>query len=421
MPPYPALTILLGPCIAILVGCTAPQRVGPEALERLARGAGAKTVVAAEDLTVFSPYGPRATANLIDMIREEYRAVCHLFEIETDRPLLVWLEAVESDVDEDGMWILEALHPRKAGMAGLANTGGNVIVLYVSAHRIGAAAAPEAVRHTARHELAHIASRRKGLVPDRWLGEGLAEFVANLQRTSDGRLVSFPPPLPAIWNARLRLSEHSLESVLEWSPRVKDLEVLGDYYLLSHAFVQFLFRRRRDEPLLESIGRTAAMARPELVALEAEWKTWLESLDYLSVLQEAAGSEDLEVRKAAASMLASLAEFKCPVVRSPRATDLALRMLSDPVTARSATAYLVYYRVKDLDERVVDLLIDSREPFTKLVGHALRVRRGGRPEPARYEDAYQALSTQEKARLILIQRYLFPGGLPDEDAVKESR
>jgi len=411
----------MGLCVAVPFGCSAPQTVALEALDRLARATGAKTVVAVEDLTVWSPYGPRLTAELVDMIRQECRAVRRLFEIESGPPVFVWLEAVESVVDENGVPTLDVLCPQKSGVQGLADAGGNVIVLYVPTDPLGASASPALIRHTVRHELAHVGARRKGLRPDRWFSEGLAEFVANLQRTSDGRLATLLPPLPEIWRARVRRPEHSLESLLEWSPQVRDRAVIVDYYLLSLALVQFLLGRRTDQVLLDSIESTARMTRSEVLALEAKWTTWLESVDYVSVLYEAAGSEDPAVRKAAAGMLATLAEFRCPAVKLSEATDLAARMLSDPATVFSATSFLVFFRSKDLDEERVQALIDSQKPFTQLVGHALRVRRGGRPQPEQYEDAYAELSKPEMRAFMLIQRDLFPDGLPGRKGSKEAR
>jgi hypothetical protein len=390
-------------------------------------------MVVTDEMTVWCPYGPKTTATIVDILKQEVKATFALLDVKTDDPLVVWIEEAERHgegntiliegvpdpaKEQQGEGIIvqisDIANPTRDGNQGRAVTDGNMIMLYVPPRMEGGMVffMHDPFRTAARHELAHVAFFRKGFSGNLCFVEGFAEYVRTMRLDEDGHLEPARLPSIELLEARDNMDRYPLPFLVGWSGDLDSREATLACYHLSQALVTFLLERREGVPLTDALGRIVRMSDKEVLSLENEWLAWLKSLNFAEAVTEGAASDDVTLRKASAHLLVCSAERGCAEILTPEMDELAVRLLHDPATAGSAVSFLIYYRYTELGAGVLNALLDSDDPFPFLTGQALLVRRGGKHDPPACREAFFRLSEAERKNVINFRKFLFPDGLP---------
>ncbi len=269
---------------ALLAACAASWTL--EEFDALARTHSARTIVLAEDLSLYSPYDPQRTHEYVELFRAQRAEVFALLEVEGAAPTLVELEPNEGlgasvTVEGNGIRVHGLSTEPHGGLLGYAP--GNRVVLAVDppqtieladGRRISGGMAASMFASTIRHELAHVAVFLRGIEDGGWLHEGVAHAV-ELAQVADGRLLLEPPPEQLTWAARIPREQRSLATLADWRQTLPPTDDDRRARLLAFSLTLFLLERD-GAPLAEALPRLATIGRHELAALEPEWSAWLE-------------------------------------------------------------------------------------------------------------------------------------------------
>jgi hypothetical protein len=350
-----------------------------------------------------SPFGREATAAWKTRVERELSATAAFLDAPIpDPPLDVRFEPVEVGPE---IGASAHLAPDVDGAKGWTIDGHEVHVI-VDAEDDGLFSM--SADGTLRHEFVHALLHHAGIPAPAWLDEGLAHEVEGAVTTADG-LRLHPAPLHLL-AARAYARTFDASRVWSWDgSRETTRDDQSALRTLSRSFVRFLIERDGDA-WTRDLRAWASLRPADDPSLVNAWRTWLDELDIVGRVERGTGDRDADVRAAAASALASLAEFAQTAAARDlgidRAVDartdqaaLALAAGADPVCAESGGAYLVYYRFDAVtDDAVRGLVADDARPWTRLIGLAVQARRGRRIESREAQPSWDAMSPAARAR-----------------------
>lgn len=365
---------------------------------------------AASGFVLVSPFSGASDAAWRDRIGAEIVDVARLLRVETPSPpVSVFLESKLVGADAP---LIETLDPNVGGMRAWS-VGGREIHVVVADAQDGLFSAT--TDGSIRHELVHVLLARMGIDAPPWFGEGLAHEVEDAVRTRRG-LVLHPAPVQVVL-ARALAPEVDLAEVWAWDgDRTAVAEREAIYRAVSRSFVRFLVEREGSDEWPLRVRELASLRTASDPALVDEWRRWSGGFDFAGAVERGLRDPDTDVRRAAAASLPSLAELATrlgaavPAIAAevgPRTDAVALGALADPVACEPAACYLVFFRAAVLPETSVGALSGAgRDPRTRLVGLALRARRGA---PAGTDDvlaAWDGLDASERIRFSWLRVFL---------------
>jgi hypothetical protein len=357
-----------------------------------------------DGFVLVSPFEAASNAYWENLIAEEVAVVSNSLNAPLPKPP-VQVHLVSVEVADDAP-IRELLDPEIEGVRAW-HEAGQAIYLVVPASGDGLYA--PAVVANLRHELTHVLVRRMGLRPAPWFDEGFAHEIGSALRIDRGLALDPVPIQPLL--ARVYRDRVDLDNVWSWDGGRSQWTIEAgetEIRCLSQSIVRFL---------LERAGTDWHVHLPQLVklkpgddpALIQEWIDWLDGFDVGARFANALSDPNTEIRRAAAESLPSLAEVAQELdgtVSGLRScingeTDrLALEALGDDAMFDGAARYLVFFRAADLDDAdIAALECPERERSVRLVGLALRARRGSEPPVDQVRELWGCLSAQERDRI----------------------
>ena len=256
-----------------------------------------RTLVAEENFTLLSPYGPWRTQNLVEDVRLNILALETELEAEMPDGLLVSFVAVDSPAFEmsenaDGTLDVSGFErPMDRGFLGYSTATPPTAVIFV---------APETTMRmldgrdvqvsmdlgqnlTLRHELVHVLAGAAGLGGRaEWFDEGLA-MELEFRDLEGGELVPTKDLPLSLRVARDQHESHTLAELLAWEENV-DRAQSGEERVfklgrpLAHSLMRFLLERTTGESLRERFEAIDRLSPESILALESEWRAWLEEL-----------------------------------------------------------------------------------------------------------------------------------------------
>ena len=363
--------------------------------------------IAGPGYVLVSPFGIDATERWRQLVAEDVAAVAALFRTDLpDPPPMIVLDPI--DVPESAS-VVEHLDPRVDGLGGRTTSDGRIRIV-VGREKSGLFST--SIHAKLRHELAHLLLFRRSPDAPLWLHEGLAHQVDDCVDTPTG--LAFHPAPVRLALAQASVAEFDMSTLWTW----QSTQQLGEkdeseHRLFASAFVRFLLEREgRDWPA--ALPRLAAL-RPEAdPALVAAWRTWLDHLDFVALVEKAAADPDAKIREAAANALPQLGEaaHAVPALRESvgaRTDALALRLLADPACWYGASNYLLWFRAAALSQSDVDALRAPASPtLVRLVGIALAARRGSAADADEVRALVGILPAAERWRVVALRPFL-PG------------
>jgi hypothetical protein len=363
--------------------------------------------IAGPGFVLVSPFGQDATERWRRLVGDEVAAVAALFRTGLpDPPATIVLDPIE--VPESAT-VVERLDPRVDGLGGVTTPDGRIRIV-VGREKSGLFST--SIHAKLRHELAHFLLHAQCPVAPLWLHEGLAHQVDDCVETRNG--LAFHPAPVRLALARARASEFDVSSLWTWErspPGGGELE--SSRRLFASAFVRFLLEREgRHWP--GALPRLAALRPEKDPDLVAAWRTWLQHLDFVGLVEKAVADPDAKIRAEAANVLPQLAgaAHELPALREcvgARTDALALRVLADPACWYGASAYLVWFRASALSDGDVGALRAPASPtMVRLVGLALAARRGTAVDADEFRALVATLPANERWRLVALRPFL-PG------------
>jgi hypothetical protein len=257
-------------------------------LDELLRSTDTRTVVFGDKLSIYSPYDSGRTHQFVAPLEAQRAQVFELFGVASPLPLIFFLRidpqlgVQTSAAGGDRMridGISTSTHDRILGTA-----DGRLLTLRVArvdeiqledGRTITGSFGVEMYTNTIRHEITHAALTLLGVKDRDWLGEGLAHAVEWIP-IEDGHFLSVPPRAQLL--AAARLESRPLTELLEWKQSYPVAESDPPMRLLALALVTFLVERQSAPTFRERALCVAGLGDQEILALEAEWSTWLDGI-----------------------------------------------------------------------------------------------------------------------------------------------
>lgn len=269
-----------------------------------------RSLIAAPEMTIVSPFGPERTAELLNEVRRNLNAIEVLLETKVPASLTVHFKIqpaqplpmqLSKDASSLGLPYTDGRPTHR--LRGFAVSGTDIpqILVYVPAQstpsplptpgqRSIATMAPSGFdpAPTIRHEIAHICASFAGLEGPTWFTEGLAREFQSRQFNGHGQLALTAQVPDDLITARLNYEAYSIDDLLDWEESLTT-EVIktgtGEIFTmgrpLAHALMRFLLEREQREhqaSLRQQLERIQAMTPDQLRALDAEWRAWMKSL-----------------------------------------------------------------------------------------------------------------------------------------------
>lgn len=278
-------------------GCTLAVPLGE--FESALRSDEVQTVIFEPGFTLYSPYGPKRSDALARDVRVNLAAVEAAFGVSFDEPIRVIavpleLKGFETEHRDGTFTVRGALNsPTHRGIGGFtarpSDSDRPTMVIFVAKDRERTLPDGRVITETfrfnvepiIRHEAAHLFAARALLDGVTWFSEGMALEIENMT-LEDGALRPKPLPL-TLQVARKNHRRWSLASVVDWEEqgaRISEGEE-EPFWMgrpLAHALMRFLLERHQKAPLPEQFRAVRAMSRQEILALEPEWRRWLDAL-----------------------------------------------------------------------------------------------------------------------------------------------
>lgn len=261
------------------------------------REEGVRTLVAEEGFTLLSPYGPWRTQNLVEDVRLNLRALERALDTEAPANLLVSfvaIDAPEFELSENSDGTLDVSgfeRPMDRGFLGYSTANPPTAVIFVAPETTMSMLDGREVQVsmelgqnlTLRHELVHVLAGKAGLDGGaEWFDEGLA-MELEFRELDHGDLVQSRDLPLSLRVAHDQHERHTLAELLAWEEDV-DRAQSGEERVfklgrpLAHALMRFLLERTPGERLRERFEAIARLSSAEILALEDEWRAWLEAL-----------------------------------------------------------------------------------------------------------------------------------------------
>jgi len=374
-----------------------------------------RLVVAGDGFVVFSLFDKASTDAWRRQIEADVNSVAALLRTGVpDPPVRIHLDVTTQRSDAS---LLEQLDPSLDGVRGWTS-GGREIHLVVRSDGDGLISTR--FDATLRHELAHVHLHRLGAELQPWFDEGFADEIGDAVRASAGLRLD-PAPVQLVL-ARALCSRLDLSEVWTWDGgRTAPREHESVLRAVARSVVRFLLNREGGDVGTATVARLVAVRPASDPSLVAAWRSWLEGLDFAVLVERGIHDPDPRIRTAAANSLPSLADvaqrLRASVPGVAGAVDMrtdrvALEALSDVSALEPAARYLVYFRARSLaaeSMRVLDEHVES--PTARIVGFAVRARRGEPGGPSDVRATWDRLDPETRVRLDWIRTFL-----PDIDA-----
>jgi len=270
---------LLSCLLATSCGSTMLMRV-----DALNRQLNVQTILIGRSFSLYSPFGVERTAQWNEMVEQEWRRVSCMFGDPPVQPTPIQILGMPLKRIDHGDTVTIAM-PDVDGHHGYTHYASDqnaitVVVAVPTELKLGGDRAltlnldhQQRDRMILRHELCHLFFRFRALPLDAdWFNEGLAYESMWMSAASDDELKLAPYSPALLEAAKLAPAPGCLAPILS----AADLD--DDQLRLSQSLVRYLMERSGGDPRA-AISYIGAHTDEQLVALEAQWLTWLRRID----------------------------------------------------------------------------------------------------------------------------------------------
>ncbi len=275
--------------MVLLAGCKGSWTI--DQFDRVSRTTGARTIVHEADFSIYSPFDAVETRPYLEVLREQDRPLQSFFGLNPPDPWIVVLVPTEelgirASGSGNSVQLSSVSLRRPSGVEGVAHD--RTAYVYVAAPQeihlgqervITGYMAANTYATTTRHELVHLYATLAGLSGDLWFNEALAGLLEDAP-LDEGRFRLDDVKATVARLSSVPEEQRDLRRALTLREDIGQLEAGQPYPFpparaLGRSFLQFLLLRSESNDHLAELRRIRASSLAQLLALEAEWRSWL--------------------------------------------------------------------------------------------------------------------------------------------------